>query len=237
VPTACNTIAVTFQSVFPQPHYNPFIIAEITQQSLLRDTEGETEGATHIVSSIFTAGYIESLNAESEQLQTGFIDTHKSQVPPWLTSSGIARFLQNAIKGNVYSLLAELQLHDRIPFKTINEAVYQCMQRTIKVIRPGEKESRLSRVARRHLGSFEPGRMQIKPFTPVQEDLTVNRSWGHLITVLLRMQTQEWQERFDLQYFDLADDIIWELYTVRLRAEELFVEDENVCHLQAEDEL
>jgi len=84
---------------------------------------------------------------------------HKSQVPPWLSSSGIASFLQSTTKDNVSLLLAQPHRDESIPFDTIYNAVYQCMQRTIKAIRPGEKESRLSRVARRHLGSFEPGRM------------------------------------------------------------------------------
>jgi len=191
-------------------------------------------------SSIFTAGYIESLNAEKAQLRIGFSDIYKSQVPPWLGSSRTARFLQSANKENVSLLLAQPHRDESIPFDTINDAVYQCMQHTIKAIRPGERESRLSRVARRHLGSFEPGRIQIKPSTPVQEDLTVKRharSWSLLITVLLCMQLHEWRERFDLQYFNLAADIRLELASVQLRISELYVEDEDACHLHGEDML
>jgi len=47
--TACTTVAVTFQSVFPQPYYSPFIITEITRQS----SPSDTEGIIHTASSIF----------------------------------------------------------------------------------------------------------------------------------------------------------------------------------------
>jgi len=82
--------------------------------------------------------------------------------------------------------------------------------------------------------------MQIRPFTPVQEDLTVKRyarSWSLLITVLLRIQLHEWRERFNLQYFDLAADIRLELASVQLYASELYTEDEDACHLHGEDML
>lgn len=199
--------AVHIQSIFPHPHYHAFIVqsdglphavttstAGSSLAARSRSTQPDVEGLSLLRSS--QAGALArsyKLSSVSELAQFSKVDAsvHKSQIPPWLQSTGIIKGLDGLDKAAVDKLHA-MPRGDL--FYAIQHAVNRLLAVASREAHTGTRSGRLSRVAARHLNSFEPKRLQAKPFRPVQESSTLKRYggiWALLIAFLVRVQSMD----------------------------------------------
>lgn len=142
------------------------------------------------------ATYQQSKEADKAQLLAGEADPHVSQVAPWLATTGIANILAGCNKESVRRLLADPPSNDPAGLDKVDGHVSHLLELARQQSRTGSRGSRLSRVAARHVNTFEPTRPAIKPFKPVQNHSTLVRyghEWSRLIIYLVRMQSPEWQ--------------------------------------------
>ena len=179
------------QSVFSRPNNKLFIVQspeetspipqDVTARSLSRSTtpHGTAAAAVNETSRL----------AELDNLHAVSSSTHKSQVPPWLFTSGISTFLQGLDKDEVRRLVSRPACsgEEEEGPSSIGGVVFEALHAASGLVR-----HRVGRVSARRLNSFEPSRMQSKPFVPVRETATLKRyarSWSSLLTSLVRMQS------------------------------------------------
>ncbi|KAL2036412.1 hypothetical protein N7G274_010874 [Stereocaulon virgatum] len=182
---------VSMQSFFPHPLLRWFQV-QTSQQVSPTSTRSLN---------CMQRSFQQALDASKEEWQAQFEaiptpELHQSQTPPWLVMTGIAPFLERLQleKTELRSLYSSPVASGKAVDQYVQQAVsYRLLQLRLYA-RPGSNTQMLDRIVARRLNSFDPDRMQSKPFIGVQNTGTMERyaaAWGQLILFLLRIQQSD----------------------------------------------
>ncbi|KAL2040046.1 hypothetical protein N7G274_007449 [Stereocaulon virgatum] len=185
---------VSMQSFFPHPLLRWFQV-QTSQQVSPTSTRSLN---------CMQRSFQQALDASKEEWQAQFEtiptqELHQSQTPPWLVMTGIAPFLERLQleKTELRSLYSSPVILGRTG-KAVDQYVQQAVSYRLLQLRlyarPGSNTQMLDRIVARRLNSFDPDRMQSKPFIGVQNIGTMERyaaAWGQLILFLLRIQQSD----------------------------------------------
>ncbi|KAL8688231.1 MAG: hypothetical protein Q9218_005804 [Villophora microphyllina] len=187
------------QSFFPHPLLRWFEVRPPSLTASSGQGSEQDDGSNRLQKQIQHSFQASKRSCEVHLSQLSTEELHASQTPPWLRASGIAPFLE----GLPFEKVEIRSLKD-VPADpvdgqvTIQSLILQAVKFRLLELRdrarPGRHKATVARVVLRHLNSFEPNRMQTKPFYGTQNDETMEKyglGWTQLLVFLIRVQDHD----------------------------------------------
>lgn len=179
-----HTQSIAYQPILPGPMTGPLIQPQHTSPNHTQ------ESAIQAIASSYQDSQ-RSWQTQFEVFREGPL--HASQTPPWLSLSGIAPFITrlHITKGEVFATgsVACNDLDASVKAVIQDLTLYR-LRVLSKTARPGLRDNCIDRVTARLLNSFEPNRVQSRPFHAVQTEgslHTYSMAWSGIIIMLLSL--------------------------------------------------